>query len=362
MTYPADLLSLIDERVAKGIQAAAESGGAITGAAAGTVVYRTGATTCEVNFDGSMLAAPVKVLGDVEALEGDRVAMLRVGKDWTIMGTFSRRRTITMPDGATTGTQRMVWGANTPPELQAYGLTVAMQGYVTDSVTGKEVGYFFQAISNVMDAGPGSRAMVFGNVSYATPGNPTTASVGAVKTNFQMDMFGQSPYTIFKDQIVDYWYPAGIAHDGVAAGRGIVNHLGTSVPTSSIGAETVALTLPSQTYRNGRAYQLHVQCESYAPTAQPAFAWYRVRQTNISGTVWRLWSFPIHSVGGSTQTEATSKVRRVAGSDLSTVVVLTLQGVTNNVISQAVASPLQTREFEIHDCGSSSDYPEAFAI
>jgi hypothetical protein len=173
------------------------------------VVRRTGPTTALVTYDGSSLAAPVKVFGDVNIAEGDRVGLLRLGVDWTVIGTFTRRRSITMPDDATTGTQRMVFGASTPPELVAYGLTVALIGYVTDVVTGIEMGYFFIGISNAMDAGADDRAMVFGNVSYPVPGDPTSAVAANVKTNFQMDHFAQHPFTLFKDHDVWFNSPSG---------------------------------------------------------------------------------------------------------------------------------------------------------
>lgn len=201
MTYPAEVLRLIDERADRRIAMFAGSGDALTGATSGTINYRTGSTTCMCTLDGSELAVPVKVFGDVEIAEGDRVGLVRIGAEWTVVGTFTRRRFITMPDLQAQGI-RMVWGADTPSIIASFGLTVAMVGYVTDVLTGLEVGFFFQGVSNIMDAAPGSRAMVFGNVTYPTAGNPASATVADVKTNLQLDMFTQFRFTLFKDHDV----------------------------------------------------------------------------------------------------------------------------------------------------------------
>lgn len=66
------------------------------------------------------------------------------------LGSTFRRfvRSLTMPQGAKTGQVRMVWGADTPPELEDYGITVAMIAYITDVTTGIEKGYFFMGVSN----------------------------------------------------------------------------------------------------------------------------------------------------------------------------------------------------------------------
>lgn len=135
--------------------------------------------------------------------------------------TFKRLiRSLTMPNNAVSGQMRMVWGADTPPELQSYGILVAMLSYVTDVNTGVERGYFFQGVTNHIDGpAPGFRAMVFGNVTYPVPGDPTSATVADVKTNFQQDMFagGEPRLTIFKDHSVRLFPGLGILMDNAAA-------------------------------------------------------------------------------------------------------------------------------------------------
>jgi hypothetical protein len=200
MALAQDMIDLINEQIRA-------SQTQLTSAA--TVVRRTGATTALVTFDGSALAVPVKVFGDVNIDEGDRVGLVRLGVDWTVVGTFTRRRSITMPDDATTGTQRAVFGANTPPELASYGIATAVLFYVNDVTTGLEVGYFFIGQSNRMDAGAIYRALVFGNVTYPTAGMPSSATAANVKTNFQMNHWAQARTTVFKDHDVQVWTPVG---------------------------------------------------------------------------------------------------------------------------------------------------------
>jgi hypothetical protein len=88
----------------------------------------------------------------------------------------------------TAGPTRIVLGANTPPELISFGVSVAVLFYVTDSVTGVEVGYFFIGLSNVLDAGADNLVLLNGRVLYPIPGDPTSPTHSDVKTNFQINM------------------------------------------------------------------------------------------------------------------------------------------------------------------------------
>jgi len=365
MTYPDQLIELIDERADKRIAAFAKSGAQLTGASAGTAVYRTGATTCQVTLDGSALAVPVKVFGDVEVLAGDRVGLVRIGTDWTVIGTYTRRRKITMPDGATTGQQRMVWGADTPPELQAYGLTVAMMGFVLDSGTGLEVGYFFQAVSNEMDV-PDSRAMVFGNVTYPTPGNPASATVANVKTNFQMDMWAQFALTIFKDHLVDFWIPAGVKFDGIHGGRaylgantvtagGVATSAGSEVaiPSASYVAE------PTYNFLNDRLYRVVLKGlvfnDGAAGSIQSSVIRIRKGAASTSGTVFA--SFHKFHFGGSSSEDFSlvGYIKNTSGATVASKLSITNQrsvGASNHsLFGDATFRLIMT----VQDIGSPSD-------
>lgn len=81
MSLDADLIQLIDQRV-RAAQASNRS--------AGTCVSRAAAgPTADVVFDGSTVAMPVKVLGNVFVQPGDRVVMDRYGSDWVVTGSWS---------------------------------------------------------------------------------------------------------------------------------------------------------------------------------------------------------------------------------------------------------------------------------
>lgn len=81
VAYNDKVLDLIDQR----IRAAAGRDTAM-----GTVVERAAdATTAMITIDGSSLAVPVKVFGNVPAAAGDRVGLTRFGSDWVVIGTFT---------------------------------------------------------------------------------------------------------------------------------------------------------------------------------------------------------------------------------------------------------------------------------
>lgn len=120
------------------------------------------------------------------------------------LGTSFKRlvRKIVLPNNAKSGQSRIEVGADTPSELVSFGILNALLFYITDKNTGVEVGYFFIGMTNSIDAGASQRALVFGNVTYPTPGNPSSPTAADVKTNFQQDQFTQNPDTIFKDHNV----------------------------------------------------------------------------------------------------------------------------------------------------------------
>lgn len=169
--------------------------------AVGTVVTSPSQVSTDplmVIVDGSALAVPVKQLRGFPLVAGSRVVLVKFGSDWAVVGSLTN-------PGIGTNTSRMVIGADTPAELKAYGIDVAILSYITHKDTGIEVGYFFIGTTNRLDGFGDSRAQVFGNVTYPTPGDPSTATVSNVKTNFQQDMWGQYPDTIFKDHRIRIW-------------------------------------------------------------------------------------------------------------------------------------------------------------
>ena len=171
----------------------ASGAGLIT--AAGTVVTSPSAVSTDpltVVLDGSSVAVPVKQFRAFPVFPSMRVGLVRIGTDWVVIGSFTN-------PGMGTGQQRMAVGADTPPELQAYGIGVAMLMYDTDAASGLEVGYFFIGISNVLDFPATQKVMLFGSVKYPVPGDPTSPTQVNVRTAHQINMDGG---TWFKDHPV----------------------------------------------------------------------------------------------------------------------------------------------------------------
>jgi hypothetical protein len=348
MTFGQDLIDVIDARIA-------EHDTPLT--AAGTVVTRTGNTTAMVTFDGSALATPVKCFGDVNIDEGDRVGLVKLGVDWTITGTFTRRRQITMPDGATTGTQRWVWGADVPAELASYGMQVALLAYITDSVTGLEVGYFFIGTSNVSDSPPTFRVQAFGNVTYPVAGQPDSATAANVKCNFQQHMWAQTAYTIFKDHDVKLFPGVDLIIDdgGVTFGArsGPRAWLGGDAQTSdssAVSAEAVVLTTASLTFKAGRAYRFVYGARWLASTANTLVV--RIRRTNVTGI--NVLTFSHEGPTADQWRGAENVARNSTGSDITTVIVLTAAATAGTIVMKA-ASDIP-RYLDIYDCGAAADF------
>jgi hypothetical protein len=183
--------------------------------AVGTVVTSPSQVSTDilsVTIDGGAVAVPVKGFRALPVFPGARVALVKFGSDWTVVGAYTN-------PGAGTGSSRMVIGSDVPAELRSYGIDTAILTYITDKNTGLEVGYFFIGGSNRFDGGANdNRVQAFGNVLYPTPGAPTTATSSNVKTNFQQNMFAPYPQTIFKDQRVTFWTQVTVDGQNAASG------------------------------------------------------------------------------------------------------------------------------------------------
>lgn len=234
--------------------------------AVGTVVTSPGQVSTDpmtVVVDGSATSVPVKQVRGLPLSQGARVVLIRFGSDWVIIGSLTN-------PAVGTGTSRMVIGADTPVELKQYGIDTAIISYITDVVSGLEVGYFFIGTSNRFDGGGNNRVQAFGNVVYPTPGVPSSATMSSVKTNFQQDMFAPFPQTIFKDQTVELWTDFNLRWDtgfrtfdidGRAQGHGTRGNGYSTGTITTAGAETAHPTAswarePSaNNMRTGRVYR-----------------------------------------------------------------------------------------------------------
>jgi len=169
--------------------------------AVGTVVTspsQVSTNPLTVYLDGSNTAVVVKGLRNFPLFVGARVALVKFGTDWTVVGAYTN-------PGAGTGSSRIVIGGDVPAELRAYGIDAAILVYITEKTTGLEAGYFFMGSSNRFDGSGDSRVFAMGNVSYPTLGDPSTAVMSNVKTNMQFDMWAQYRDTLFKDHRVVLW-------------------------------------------------------------------------------------------------------------------------------------------------------------
>lgn len=121
MSWGADLIAMIDQRIRLAFKA---------DKASGTVVARdSSGYEAQVLFDGSTTAVPVKCVGNVFCRDGDRVVLNRYGSDWVIVGAFvgaglgeARRRW----DGLPSTTAPMTSGAWVDlTEFGTFGFTKA---------------------------------------------------------------------------------------------------------------------------------------------------------------------------------------------------------------------------------------------
>jgi len=340
--------------------------------------------------------------------------------------TFKRLvRRLIFPSDAGTGESRIVVGADTPPELQAYGVIVALLFYITDFATGLEIGYFFIGQSNTMDVG-NQKDLLFGNVDYPTPGDPTSPTMADVKTNHQIELFNHPTvgrgYTIFKDSYVrlnptvpalelfctDVFFQTtgqvqfngpqnffdllttfnpgsstvwnnlaswerqnggGVAVAG-DPGKGMVNYTITSAASANtvagapFSAEIVVNTIISHVFEAGRAYSVEIFGGFNSGVAGTAGDFYLRKGTTIAGAQWwnYFWSVPMLPAGAVGGIPSLrGYLRRSAGTDLTSSMVLTMRS-NNASAGQHYADANHPRGMVIYDCGVATDFPQAFPV
>jgi hypothetical protein len=84
-TWDADIIQVIDQRIAQSREAANAAGVFVT--------HTTSSSDGLVVFDGSQAPMPTKVAGDVTVAEGDRVLMTKYGRWWVIVAAMPFRGT-----------------------------------------------------------------------------------------------------------------------------------------------------------------------------------------------------------------------------------------------------------------------------
>lgn len=180
-------------------------------------------------------------------------------------------------------------------------------------------------------------------------GDPTATALG----------FGGVDTQFILTANVDFLVDAGSASVSQSGSmpRGHYGYIAGVANSGAIGAETVILTLPARTYRNGRTYNMVTAGNVTVAVANAANAQViRVRVGGIAGTVERTIVVRCVAVG-SLSFIADFDVSRVAGTDLSTAIVVTLQGVTNTAVADVAGNtPYFLR---VMDTGRSSDFPNS---
>lgn len=138
---------------------------------------------------------------------------------------------------------------------------------------------------------------------------------------------------------------------------GIIQRVDSTANTAAITAETITLTGAVMTFMNGRAYRVIWTQRLDHSAAQTAVV--RVRKTNIAGTQLSFWQAQVlGAVGVNYYYELV--IKRVAGSDLSDNIVLTLSTAAGTVTGRGAVDTV--RYLEVWDAGLASEFPNAIAI
>lgn len=147
--------------------------------------------------------------------------------------------------------------------------------------------------------------------------------------------------------------------DGRAQGRGLIASVESTANGAAIGAETVDLTLPSATYYDGRAYEARIVTHYFA-SAPPSTCVTRLRLgTTTAGTL--VWVWTLGTNTAATATRYNSGIfRRVAGSDLTTQMCMTMATTAGNTTNGGGANNL--RSLQVWDIGAAADYSAYPAI
>jgi len=147
--------------------------------------------------------------------------------------------------------------------------------------------------------------------------------------------------------------------DDRSQGRGFITSVESTANGAAIGAETVDLTLPSATYYNGRAYEARIVTHYFA-SAPPSTCVTRLRlgTTTAGALVW-VWTLGTNSAATATRYNS-GIFRRVAGSDLTTQMCMTMATTAGNTTNGGGANNL--RSVQIWDIGAAADFANYPAI
>lgn len=143
-------------------------------------------------------------------------------------------------------------------------------------------------------------------------------------------------------------------------GKGLLTRIDSVSDSTPIAASTedIVLTLPSATYKAGRAYNAvhNGQC-SLQTSITNSILYFRLRKTNVAGAIVRPFG---RATLVNTQVCAVNQegIFTVGAADVTTTLVLTMSVPAGSTGTHNAGAGFQ-REVNIYDVGAASDYPNA---
>jgi hypothetical protein len=187
--------------------------------------------------------------------------------------------------------------------------------------------------------------------TYGNPTSPAAITMGGLADSFNFYVDGAI-------NIHDTGFPGDgvLLFDGVDAGRGRVNGVDTATSSLPIGnTETVVLTIPSMTYKAGRAYKIEFTGLVVASVGgnSPTL---RTRKTNAAGQ--RFTNGTPYCGNTSPTTGDFRSMFTVGASNVTATLVLTIQG-SATFNATMFGSATTTTALDVYDIGEASDHPNA---
>jgi hypothetical protein len=305
-------------------------------------------------------------------------------------GWYVGAQTLTIPPGAASGDARITIGEDLPADLVAYyaatGFPVpasVLGGVVFFAPSGDycylvEVDYTADPPANTprMACGvrnnmgitelwqiyPKTPGFLGGVLQLTGPnGNGAAARIANdllfdANGNLKM-LFASNLLQLANGATLQIGLGSPFTIDGISHERGFLDRVDSTANTAAIGAEAVVLTGNSVTFRNNRAYEILVKGRLTSSVANISSV--RTRKTNLAGAS-LAYDQVQFSAAQSTSYYYRNIIKRVAGTDLTDNLVLTLAASAGTVIGVAAADAV--RYMEVRDCGDAAKYPNAIAI
>lgn len=146
---------------------------------------------------------------------------------------------------------------------------------------------------------------------------------------------------------------------GIDQGRGVVSFTAITANSADIGTtETIVLTASSVPFKNGRAYEFRLSA-AYNLSSATGRLRVLVRRTDLSGPNYIQWIDLMSPIAAQNQAFEVSRIlRRIAGTDLTTDIVVSLDSQVASTTGRLVAtSTTAVGYFKITDVGPSAMYP-----